>query len=106
MADSNQGLYMPNDGRANAWHASSMGPQMIDPQEFGGLQAEVAAQRRDMDRMSRAMEEMASALQAMQTQLAEARGGWKVLLMVGGASATAGAGMVQLVSWLLNGRGP
>jgi hypothetical protein len=97
---------MPNDGRTNAWH-SSMGPQMIDPQEFGGLQAEVVNQRRDLERMSRALEDMARAMHAMQDQLAEARGGWKVLLMVGGASATAGAGLVQLVSWFVSSvRGP
>jgi multidrug resistance efflux pump len=63
----------------------------IDPQEFGRLQAEVAAQRRDMDRMANSIDTMVASIQAMQAQLAEARGGWKLLLAVGGAGATAGA---------------
>ena len=76
---------------------------MIDPQEFGRLQAEVAAQRRDMDRMAAAMSEMAASVKAMQTQLAEARGGWKTLLMVGGAAATAGAMLTKAIVALTNG---
>lgn len=73
--------------------------RMIDPQEFGRLQAEVAAQRRDLDRMAQALQDMAASVKAMQEQLAEARGGWKLLLLVGGASATVGALIAKGAVW-------
>ena len=78
---------------------TSMEARMIDPQEFGRLQAEMAAQRRDMDRMAASMDAMAKSMDAIQAQLAEARGGWKVMLMVGGASATVGALIAKGAVW-------
>lgn len=71
----------------------------INPQEFGRLQAEVQAQRRDLDRMATSMETMAASLSAMQDQLAQARGGWKTLLLVGGAAATCGAVLAKAAVW-------
>jgi uncharacterized coiled-coil protein SlyX len=73
--------------------------QMIDPQEFGRLQAEVQAQRRDLDRMAGSLDVMAKSLTAIQDQLSEARGGWKIMLMVGGASATVGAVIAKAAVW-------
>jgi hypothetical protein len=72
---------------------------MIDPQEFGRLQAEVAAQRRDLDRMATSLDGMTKALTAIQDQLSEARGGWKIMLLVGGASATVGAVIAKAAVW-------
>lgn len=69
----------------------------IDPQEFGQLQAEVLAQRRELERLAEANEKMASSLGAIQRQLSEARGGWHTLVLLGGAAATLGAG----VTWLM-----
>lgn len=71
----------------------------IDPQEFGRLQAEMFAQRRDLDRMATSLEQMAHALESVQDQLAEAKGGWKTLLMVGGAAATFGAVIAKAAAW-------
>lgn len=71
----------------------------INPQEFGRLQAEVLAQRRDLDRMATSLDEMAKAMHAMQDQLAQARGGWKTLMLVGGAAATCGALIAKLAVW-------
>jgi len=71
----------------------------INLQEFGRLQAEVAAQRRDLDRMATSLEAMAASINAMQDQLAQARGGWKTLLLVGGAAATCGAVLAKLAVW-------
>lgn len=72
---------------------------MIDAQEFGAMQAELLAQRRDLDRMARSCESMAESIKAMQSQMAEARGGWRVMLMVGGASATFGAVIAKAAAW-------
>ena len=78
---------------------TDMESQMIDPQEFGRLQAEVQAQRRDLDRMASSLDAMAKSLTAIQDQLSEARGGWKIMLMVGGASATVGAVIAKAAVW-------
>jgi len=45
------------------------------------------------------MKEMQATLAAIDKTLSEARGGWKVLMLVGGASSVMGAGFVQLVNW-------
>lgn len=70
---------------------SDVEARMIDPKEFGQLQSEVESLRRDLDRIVQSMESMTSALRVIQTQLAEARGGWKVMMAVGGGSAAVGA---------------
>jgi hypothetical protein len=53
----------------------------------------------DMDKMLVNMKEMQVTLLAIDKTLSEARGGWKVLMLVGGASSVMGAGLVQLVNW-------
>jgi len=52
-----------------------------------------------MDKMLVNMKEMQATLLAIDKTLSEARGGWKVLMLVGGASSVMGAGLVQLVNW-------
>lgn len=71
----------------------------IDPKEFGRLQAEVEALRLGEERTAQALEAMAKSLQAIEIQLAEARGGWRTLLMVSGAAGTAGALLTKLIMW-------
>jgi D-Tyr-tRNAtyr deacylase len=53
----------------------------------------------DMDKMLVNMKEMQATLLAIDKTLSEARGGWKVLMLVGGASSVMGAGLVQLANW-------
>jgi prefoldin subunit 5 len=53
----------------------------------------------DMDKMLVNMKEMQVTLLAIDKTLSEARGGWKVLMLVGGASSVVGAGLVQLANW-------
>ena len=53
----------------------------------------------DMDKMLANMKEMQATLVAIDKTLSEARGGWKVLMLVGGASSVVGAGLVQLTNW-------
>jgi prefoldin subunit 5 len=53
----------------------------------------------DMDKMLMNMKEMQATLLAIDKTLSEARGGWKVLMLVGGASSVMGAGLVQLANW-------
>lgn len=53
----------------------------------------------DMDKMLVNMKEMQATLVAIEKTLSEARGGWKVLMLVGGAGSVLGAGLVQLTNW-------
>jgi hypothetical protein len=71
----------------------------VDLQEFGRLQAEVSALRRDMDRMAHVLDDMNQTLTEVQRELSEARGGWKTMMLLGGASATLGALIVKAVTF-------
>lgn len=53
----------------------------------------------DMDKMLESMKAMQATLAAIDKTLSEAKGGWKMLMMIAGASGTLGAGVVQLVHW-------
>jgi hypothetical protein len=69
----------------------------IDLQEFGRLQAQVETLIASDAAKTKLLETMAASIAAIQLQLAEARGGWKVLVILGGASATLGSA----VTWVL-----
>ena len=77
----------------------------IDPQEFGRLEARVD-QLLESDRAKTALlERLFARLDNIDRQMAEQRGGWKVLLALSGAAGTLGAGAGAWVSHLL-GKGP
>ena len=53
----------------------------------------------DMDKMLEQMKVMQATLSAINTTLSEAKGGWKMLLLIGGASGAIGATLVKLLYW-------
>lgn len=67
----------------------------IDPQEFGRLQAQVETLIESDREKTDLLKTLATDVAAMRVQMAEANGGWKVLMALGGASASAGG----LISW-------
>jgi prefoldin subunit 5 len=69
----------------------------FDPKEFGRLQAQVEQLLESNRLLTESVSTMSTAIQAMQLQMAEAKGGWKVLMLIGGASASAGG----LISWVV-----
>jgi hypothetical protein len=69
----------------------------VNPQEFGRLQAEVAELRRDQEQIMVLLSKMTADVAAMREQMAEARGGWKLMMGLGGAAATLGG----IVSWVI-----
>jgi hypothetical protein len=76
----------------------------FNPQEFGRLQAQVEQLLESNRLLTESVSTMSIAVQSMQVQMAEARGGWKVLMAIGTASATAGG----FASWAMTdffGRG-
>ena len=53
----------------------------------------------DMDKMLESVQSMQKTLADINVTLSEAKGGWRVLMVIGGAAGTVGAGVVQLVHW-------
>jgi prefoldin subunit 5 len=53
----------------------------------------------DMDKMLEQMKAMQATLKDISATLSEAKGGWKILMMVGGASGALAALAVKLVYW-------
>jgi hypothetical protein len=61
----------------------------IDPRDFGRLESEVATLTELVRAQTLAMAQMATRMDTMNATLTEARGGWKMLLLLGGAGAAA-----------------
>ena len=68
---------------------TKMESHMIDPIEYGGMKAEVAAIKLKQTQMD-------EKLDLVLDKLSEAKGGWKTLMALGGAGATLGA----MVPWI------
>ena len=68
---------------------TKMESHMIDPIEYGGLKAEVAAIKLKQAQMDQKLD-------LVLDKLSEAKGGWKTLMLLGGAGATLGA----MVPWV------
>jgi dienelactone hydrolase len=62
------------------------------------LEAEVAHLTAGMVDLKASQAAMGAKLDAVLAQLSEAKGGWKTLMLVGGAASSMGAGL----AWLLN----
>ena len=58
----------------------------------------------DMDKMLENMKTMQATLTAIDKTLSEAKGGWRMLMLLAGANGTVGAGVVQLVHWYSGGK--
>jgi hypothetical protein len=70
----------------------------VDPQQFGELKAEVRM-------LVSAVRDLDSKVDTIHEKLSEAKGGWKVLMGLGGASSVLGG----LVTWFAThvlGKGP
>jgi hypothetical protein len=78
----------------------------IDPQQFGRLQAQVEtlieSDREKTDLLTKLSEDMT----AIRLQLAEAQGGWKLLMLLGGGAAAIGGTLVAVAQKLFKVIGP
>ena len=73
----------------------------IDPQEFGRLQSQVETLIASDAQKTVLLQQMSTSIQAIQLQLAEARGGWRLLVALGGMSATLGSAATYFLhEWL------
>lgn len=65
--------------------------------ELAVHETEIKHLQADMDKLVQDMEDIKKTLNAINTTLAEARGGWKFLMMFGGAAGTIGS----FITWAI-----
>lgn len=70
----------------------------IDAQEFGRLQSDVEHLSETVALLVASNKGLAEKLDKVQTTLSEARGGWRVLMWVSGASATVAAALTWIAT--------
>jgi hypothetical protein len=70
----------------------------ISARAFGHLEAEVAALRELVKAQTVAMTTLAGRMDLMTATLTEARGGWRMLMLIGGAAASVGGFVVWVLS--------
>ena len=68
--------------------------------DLGKHDAQIDALNVQFNRMHHDMQNMLEQLQQIQSTLSEARGGWRLMVMVGGLSAAAGGIVVKVMTWL------
>lgn len=64
------------------------------------LQVEVAYMKAAIARLDASTHELDQKLDRVLNQLAQARGGWRTLMLIGGAAGSIGSGITWLVSHL------
>ena len=74
-------------------------PEILTARELATHAADIKHMQEDMDKMLESMKAMQVTLTAINATLSEAKGGWKVLMLVGGASGAVGATLVKLLYW-------
>jgi hypothetical protein len=76
---------------------------MEDPiqtaRELATHASDIAHLQSDMDKMATDIEEIKKMLSSINSTLAEAKGGWKMLMAVGGAAGVLGGLIVHLANW-------
>lgn len=75
-------------------------PQLSTERELANHGADIRHLQVDMDKLVSDMEDMKKTLTAISLTLSEARGGWKVLMLVGGAGGALGAGVLQIIHYI------
>lgn len=75
-----------------------MSDLMEQARELATHASEIRHLQADMDKMVDDMEEIKKAIIEINKTLSEAKGGWKMLLAVGGAAGVVGSGVTWLVS--------
>lgn len=77
---------------------------MSTQRELATHAADIKHLQEDMDRLVATVAEMQKLLVCIDKTLSEAKGGWKMLMLVGGASGVLSAVAVKLIHWYAEGR--
>lgn len=79
-------------------HQRADDPAMQTVRELATHSADIRHLQTDMDKMTKDMEEIKEAIREISKTLSEAKGGWKLLLVVGGI----GASVATFVTWAID----
>lgn len=79
-------------------HQRADDPAMQTVRELATHGADIKHLQMDMDKMVKDIDEIKEALRDISITLSEAKGGWKLLLVVGGL----GASVATVVAWILD----
>lgn len=79
-------------------HQRADDPAMQTVRELATHGADIKHLQMDMDKMVKDLDEIKEALISINITLSEAKGGWKLLLVVGGI----GASVATVVAWILD----
>ena len=79
-------------------HRREDDPAMQTVRELATHSADIRHLQTDMDKMTKDMEEIKDAIREISKTLSEAKGGWKILLVVGGI----GAFVATLITWFID----
>lgn len=72
-------------------------PEVQTARELATHAADIKHLQDDMDKLVASMLAMQGTLTTIEKTLSEARGGWKVLMMIGGAGGALGSALTQLI---------
>ena len=75
-------------------------PDIQTARELATHAADIKHLQDDMDKLVSDMNDIKATLQSIQNTLSEAKGGWRMLMLIGGASGTAGAALVQFIHYV------
>lgn len=74
---------------------------MSTERELATHEAEIKHLQADMDKLVQDMESIKSTLFEVQRTLAEAKGGWRILMLLGGAGAVVGTSITTAIHYFL-----
>ena len=77
---------------------------IMTARELATHASDIAHLQNDMDKLVASVAAMQKTLSDIEKTLSEARGGWKVLMLVGGASGALGAMLVKTIRWYAENR--
>ena len=76
-----------------------MSDEVATARELATHAADIKHLQDDMDKLMLDMSDVKLTLASIQATLSEAKGGWKVIMLLGGASSVLGASLVQAANW-------
>jgi hypothetical protein len=71
-------------------------PHMIDPVEFGEIKGAVASLQTQVTDIKGQLASISAKQDVVINQLSEAKGGWKIMMLLGGSAGALGAGLATL----------
>jgi predicted ATP-grasp superfamily ATP-dependent carboligase len=79
-------------------HTRASDPEVRTARELAEHGADIRHLQLDMDKMVKDMDEIKESIREISKTLSEAKGGWRMFMMIGGVGATVGAA----ASWLFD----